>query len=89
MYGTAFEIFGIDNNKPAVELIKEEVERVGRALPPLASPHEGYAVLLEGLDNLKRHVFTKYNQRDLDAMRIAAIAVATIAARMADEVCRK
>ena len=51
------------------------------------SAHEGFAVLLEEVDELKAHVWTKQKNRDLAAMRSEAIDVAAVALRFADELC--
>ena len=45
------------------------------------SAHEGYAIILEELDELKAHVWTKQNDRDLDRMRKEAIEVAAMAVK--------
>ena len=51
------------------------------------SAHEGFAVLLEEIDELKAHVWMKQTKRDLAAMRSEAIDVAAVALRFADELC--
>jgi NTP pyrophosphatase (non-canonical NTP hydrolase) len=43
------------------------------------SAHEGYAVLLEEVDELKEHVWTRQSLRDVGAMRQEAIQVAAMA----------
>lgn len=57
--------------------------------PAMNSAHEGYAVLLEEMDELWEHVKTKQKRRDLDAMRKEAIQVAAMALRFALEVCNE
>ena len=51
------------------------------------SCHEGFAVLLEEVDELKAHVWAKQKNRDLEAMRREAIQVAAMAVRFALELC--
>lgn len=51
-----------------------------------SSAHEGYAVLLEELDELWDHVKTKQSKRDLSEMRKEAIQVAAMALRFAVDV---
>lgn len=51
------------------------------------SAHEGYAVLLEELDELWEHVKTKQKNRDLHAMKREAIQIAAMAMRFAVECC--
>lgn len=47
------------------------------------SAHEGYAVLLEEVDELWAHVRVKQGSRDVEAMRKEAIQVAAMALRFA------
>ena len=64
----------------------------GRAMldwPPFNSAHEGFGVLLEEVDELKRWVWTKQKDRDLVEMRKEAIQVAAMALRFAAEVCNE
>jgi hypothetical protein len=51
------------------------------------SAHEGFAVLLEEVEELKAHVWTKQHHRDLKAMRKEAMQVAAMALRFMTEVC--
>lgn len=51
------------------------------------SAHEGFAVLLEEIDELKAHVWTNQRKRDLDAMRTEAIQCAAMALRFVVDVC--
>jgi hypothetical protein len=57
------------------------------AYPPFNSAHEGFAVLLEKVDELKAHVWTKQQNRDIAAMRKEAIQVASVALSFAMIIC--
>lgn len=71
----------------ACDEVLDEVGRVGAMWPPFNSAHEGLAVLLEEVDELKQHVWTNQKRRDLDAMRAEAIQVAAVAVRFAVQLC--
>lgn len=57
--------------------------------PAFNSAHEGYAVLLEEVDELWAHVKTNQKKRDIAAMRKECIQVAAMALRFAIEVCNE
>lgn len=63
--------------------VEEELDRA-RKWPPFNSAHEGFAVLLEEVDELKAHVWTNQKKRDLAAMRAEAIQVAAMACRFVE-----
>lgn len=54
---------------------------------PMHSAHEGYAVMLEEVDELWTHVKTKQKLRDLEGMKKEALQVAAMALRIAHECC--
>ena len=56
---------------------------------PFNSAHEGFAVLLEEVDELKAHVWTNQKKRDIAAMRKEAIQVAAMALRFVHDVCNE
>ncbi|MDR5728819.1 MAG: hypothetical protein RB191_15460 [Terriglobia bacterium] len=64
-----------------------EVLRAKDKWPPFNSAHEGFAVLLEEVDELKAHVWTRQSKRDIKKMRAEAIQVAAMAIAFAAEVC--
>lgn len=73
-------------NQAAAEA-RAEARRAATLWPDFNSAHEGFAVLLEEVDELKAHVWTKQSNRDLTAMRTEAIQVAAMALRFAANVC--
>ena len=75
---------------PATQALVDVAAEVARAMgqwPPFNSAHEGYAVLLEEMDELRAHVWTNQKRRDLAAMRHEAIQVAAMAIRFVHDVC--
>jgi hypothetical protein len=73
----------------AALLALNEARAAGRKWPPFSSAHEGYAILLEELDELKAHVWTNQKRRDLAAMRLEAVQVAAMALRFIADVCNE
>jgi len=51
--------------------------------PPLHSAHEGFAVILEEVDELKAEVWRKPAERSKSALRQELIQIAAMCARMA------
>jgi hypothetical protein len=68
----------------ALQCVAKEVERSQAIYGSFASAHEGYAVLLEELDELKTEVWKR--QRDYDAMAKEACQVAAMAIRLIIEI---
>lgn len=64
-----------------------EAREAGQSFPPMNSAHEGFAVLLEEVDELWEHVKTKTSKRDIAAMRKEAIQVAAMALRFVADIC--
>lgn len=64
----------------AIELVKNELELANNKFPLFNSPHEGYAVIKEELDELwheiknDKHPMSKSNQKD-EAIQVAAMAI--------------
>lgn len=67
--------------------VSTELDRAIRKYPKFASAHEGYAVVLEELDELKAEVWRKQSKRRSKKMRHEAIQTAAMALRFALEVC--
>lgn len=64
-------------------LLTEEIEGALAKHPPMHSLHEGYAVILEELDEVKEEVWKKPSKRDLKATLIELIQTAAMCARTA------
>ena len=69
--------------------VTEELDRALRKWPKLNSAHEGYAVILEELDELKAEVWRKQSKRRHKRMRQEAVQVAAMAIRFALEVTKE
>lgn len=71
----------------ACALARNEIGRARETWPEMHSAHEGFAILLEEVEELKAHVWKNQKRRDLGAMRKEAIQVAAMALAFAVEVC--
>ena len=67
--------------------ITSELSEARRNWPDFHSAHEGFAVLLEEVDELKAHVWTRDDKRDVAKMRAEAIQVAAMAIRFVEDCC--
>jgi len=65
--------------------VRDEIERARVKHPAYHSAHEGYAVILEELDELWDEV--KQRDQSIDRMREEAIQVAATAIRFIQDVC--
>ncbi len=65
----------------------DELRRILQKHKRWNSAHEGYAKMLEEMDELKTEVWLKESKRDLKRMRKEAIQVAATALRFALECC--
>lgn len=79
----------MESDRPveAANEVLDEIESAKKNWPPFNSAHEGFAVLLEEVEELKAHVWTNQKRRDLVAMRKEAKQVAAMAIRFMTEVC--
>jgi hypothetical protein len=67
----------------------EELNKATAAYPAMRSAHEGFAILLEEVEELKAHVWVKQSKRDIAAMRKEAVQVAAMALRFIADVCNE
>lgn len=70
-----------------IQDVLAELVRATQGNAPMHSAHEGYAVILEELDELKAHVWSNPKRRDHAAMREEAVQVAAMALRFIFDVC--
>ena len=80
---------GEDPLTEAAILALAEARQSAQKWPAYNSAHEGFGVLLEEVDELKAHVWTRQPKRDLAAMRAEAQQIAAVALRFAAEVCNE
>lgn len=72
----------------AIALATKELIQATREYGPLASPHEGYAVLKEELEELWEEIKTKPNTAGRhDKMKREAIQLAAMSLRFLMDVC--
>lgn len=74
------------NQIDALTRIAEEATRAAQKYTPFNSAHEGYAVLLEEVDELWDEVKKNPKARDMAKMRDEAIQVAAMALRFLTDV---
>lgn len=70
-----------------IALIRTEYFRATKLNGPFHSAHEGYAVILEEMDELKMEVWKKASERDAVNMVKEAVQVAAMAIRFINDVC--
>jgi glutamyl-tRNA reductase len=75
-------------NKIAEE-IDDELHRAVTNHKPLNSAHEGWAVILEEVEELWEEIKKRRSMRDLSNMRSEAIQIAAMAIRFVKDVCEK
>lgn len=79
------------NIKPSVGSVLadvlDELAWARKTFPPFHSAHEGFAVLLEEVDELKAEVWKHPARRSPGAMRREAVQVAAMALRFLFGVC--
>jgi NTP pyrophosphatase (non-canonical NTP hydrolase) len=68
------------------KLVTEELKRARKMHGPVNSIHEGYAVILEELDEVWDEVKKKTKERDLNHLFKELIQVSAMAQKMAEDV---
>ena len=73
-------------NKEFSELVSAELAKVRMKVAPQNSCHEGYAILLEEVDELWDEVKKKRSIRDPKAMLAELVQIGSCAQKMAEDV---
>lgn len=68
-------------NTPEVNEVVHELDYALSKFPAMRSPHEGYAIILEEMDELWQEIRKQHHVRTKDAMRKEAKQVAAMAIR--------
>lgn len=77
----------IADRQEAVEEMIEEFERACDKFPAFRSPHEGYAIIKEELDELWEEIRKQHDIRAIDTMRKEAKQIAAMAIRFMVDLC--
>jgi hypothetical protein len=88
MAGTIRALLNINHAYSAVTEVAGELWRAERSFKPMNSAHEGYAVLMEEVEELWEHVKAHQSRRDYAAMDRECIQVAAMAVRFLLDVVR-
>ena len=73
----------------AFQEVTDELARARAAWPAMHSIHEGYALILEELDELWDLVKVNQNKHDRAKMRHEAMQVAAMAIRFMEDLCEE
>lgn len=76
------------NTSLALHLVAKEMASACGRYPKFASAHEGYAVLLEEVDELWLEIKKNPKKRDPAALREEATQVAAMALRFLIDICK-
>jgi hypothetical protein len=76
-----------DNMHMALNDIMNEFVRAATKFGPMNSAHEGYAVILEEMDELWDHVKMNQTKRDMAAMRTEAVQCAAMCLKFIVNIC--
>ena len=73
--------------EPTINEVANELYRAIDKFPPMTSPHEGYAILKEEVDELWDEIKKQHHVRTNEAMKKEAIQVAAMAIRFVIDCC--
>jgi hypothetical protein len=76
-----------DRKTIVLDAVARELDRAISKHSNFNSAHEGYAVILEELDELWEHVRRRREERDRGDMEKEAIQIAAMAVRFAVDIC--
>lgn len=74
-------------NPTALEELTAELKQAEAMFPSFHSVHQGYAVILEELDELWDEIRKKPEDRDPAKLRAEAVQVAAMAIRFVNDLC--
>jgi hypothetical protein len=69
------------------QVVLEELDRASQKFPSFHSLHEGYAIILEELEELKAEIFKHVEDRDRNRICKEAVQVAAMAQRFLVDLC--
>ena len=73
--------------KNILQAVSAELERACMKFVPFTSAHEGYAILLEEVDELWDEIKKQYDVRTKERMAKEAIQIAAMAIRFVQDIC--
>lgn len=86
-FGSGLPVDVAEKVDPIMALVRHELAMAIERHGPMRSPHEGYAVLIEEVEELWAEV--KARDVDIMAMRDEALQVAAMGIRFVLDVCRR
>jgi hypothetical protein len=73
-------------SKTYPELVAAEIKRARKGHAPIHSLHEGFAVLLEEVDEFKEEVWKKRSKRDQEKIKSELVQIGAMAQRVFEDV---
>lgn len=78
-----------EEGEELIDLVRKELLEACYVYPAMVSAHEGMAIILEEVDELKEIVWKKPQLRSKEDMRREAVQIAAMALRFIFDVCQK